>query len=544
MENVHFEPISHVVSALSASTFAINLFHYLEDKLPDPIAAYALTLPAAAALHFIVDYLLSKFPRRNRWLRKLVARSATIEGYWFEGVHSEDYPHSVACIEFDHSTDCYIYHGINYRRDGNRNANFESSSASLDSTGKSLTFHFAATVYSWMPNLNISSTEAAKGYGQINFKTEGSEAFIRGTGEFFEKSPRANWRTFELYRISPADVKSVLGRDHAEDDQDYDALLAFMIGKRRQKVEDFAKAQLERGTAPPDGSLFLEGTNPETPKGLLSNPIGAVDSAHEPDLRIVSSRLQFDVQGKITGKRLFEYKGYYPVDIATRSNLPSLNPEIFLKALNFFLEKANDRLAAMDLVYLREDNRRHLGDVLRPEGVHAYEQLIAKYDLSHFQATYSRETRRLFRNVERIVDDLGDTLRGVYFEIILHDVRNPLRSIIAVKNSNEVSKRRINDPSTRFVVQYVKNQGKDLIDAMESGSKVAYPKQFTKERQLKATTTPLFDDRYGLIGILCFNIDVCAIQALDATGIQQFIRSYIKTEGVTPQFERDEAPEA
>ncbi len=248
-------------------------------------------------------------------------------------------------------------------------------------------------------------------------------------------------------------------------------------------------------------------------------------------------------QTKIEGRRLFEYKGFYPVDIAPRTNLPSLNSDTYVHALRYFLQKdIYDRLAAMDLVYLREDNRRHLGDVLPTEAARLYEQLIDKYSLEDFQAKYSQETRRLFRNVERIINDLGDTLAGVNFEILLHDVRNPLRSIIAVKNSQEVSGRRLYDPSTRFVVQYVKHQGKHLIEAMESGSKVSYLKQFRQGKRVKASTTPLYDERYGLIGILCFNIDIETIGAFDEDGKMRFFANYTRTLGEAPEFEREEAP--
>ncbi len=214
-----------------------------------------------------------------------------------------------------------------------------------------------------------------------------------------------------------------------------------------------------------------------------------------------------------------------------------------MEAIKFLLGNQHDRLAAMDLVYLREDNRQSLGDVLAPEHEPLYQRLIEKYELAHFQSNYSIESERLFSNTIRIVNDLGDMLSGIYFEIILHDVRNPLRSIIAIKNSEEVSQRRMHGPSTRFVVQYVKHQGRHLIDAMESGSKVAYPKQFTTTRKVKATTTPIFDARYGLVGILCFNIDIAAVNAMTTKRKKRFFESYSRTFGETPKFEKNDAPE-
>lgn len=247
----------------------------------------------------------------------------------------------------------------------------------------------------------------------------------------------------------------------------------------------------------------------------------------------------------IDGQRLFQHKGLYPVDLTPGTNVPKLNSEIFVNALHHFLRKDfHDRLAAMDLVYLREDNREHFGDVLPPEAALLYQELIEKFQLREFQATYSEETRRLFRNIERIVHDLGDTLKGVYFEVLLHDVRNPLRSIRALRNTEEVSRRELFGPSTRFVVEYVKYQGKQLIEAFDKGHKIAYRKELWPQKPVKATTIPLYDDRYGLIGILCFNIDLGAVQALDSKGKSRFFEHYTETTGETPPFEQgDTSPE-
>jgi predicted transcriptional regulator YheO len=250
------------------------------------------------------------------------------------------------------------------------------------------------------------------------------------------------------------------------------------------------------------------------------------------------------ISSRIPGRRLFEYEGFYPIDIAPGTNAPSLNSKIFLKALRYFLRERNDRLAAMDLVFLREDNKRHTVDVLPPDQSALYDKLISKYHLRRFSENFSQDTDRLFRNVIRIVNDLGDTLAGLHCEILLHDVRNPLHSVIAARNSEIVSGRRLGAHSTRFVVQYLKNQGKHLLEDMASGSKVAYPKQFTKDKQVKATTTPVYDDQYGLVGLLCFNIDIDAVKALTPIEQREFFENYVRTFGETPEFEKEHAPSA
>jgi hypothetical protein len=242
---------------------------------------------------------------------------------------------------------------------------------------------------------------------------------------------------------------------------------------------------------------------------------------------------------RIPGLRLFQHSGFYPIDIDGRSGRPVANKDTYARALDHFLHKdVYDRLAAMDLVYLRVDNLPHEPDIVPDSHTQRYDSLIKKYDLQMFVKHFQEEKERVFKNYLRIVNDFGQTLSNVHLEFLLHDVRNPIHSIIAAHNSLQFSKRRVGDPSTRFVINYVQNQGRDLIAAMEGGSKVAYLKYFTETRKVKATTTPIFDDLYGLVGILCLNIDIAAIQALDEAGRQTFFDAYILNTGVTPAFER------
>lgn len=62
----------------------------------------------------------------------------------------------------------------------------------------------------------------------------------------------------------------------------------------------------------------------------------------------------------IVGKRLFEYKGYYPIELVNGRN-PIFSKNIFFKAIKYFSEYRDD-MAATDLVYLWEANRGHIED--------------------------------------------------------------------------------------------------------------------------------------------------------------------------------------
>lgn len=125
-------------------------------------------------------------------------------------------------------------------------------------------------------------------------------------------------------------------------------------------------------------------------------------------------------------------------------------------------------------------------------------------------------------------------------EFVLHNVRNPIRSIIALRNTEELSKRKKFDPSTRFVVQFVKDQGRKFNTGIIEGSKIAYPKQFNKTKRVKATTIPIKHPKYGLIAILCVNIDMEQIESYTQEQKEILIRNYIKTSGETPDYEKDD----
>lgn len=61
-----------------------------------------------------------------------------------------------------------------------------------------------------------------------------------------------------------------------------------------------------------------------------------------------------------------------------------------------------------------------------------------------------------------------------------------------------------------------------------------------RTKQVKATTTtPLYHPKYGLIGILCVNIDIDSVSQLDDKGRERFFENYVKNTGYTPRFEKE-----
>jgi hypothetical protein len=242
----------------------------------------------------------------------------------------------------------------------------------------------------------------------------------------------------------------------------------------------------------------------------------------------------------VEGRRLFQYPKHYPIDLAPKTNRPKLNGKTYVEALRWFLRKGNyDQLAAMDLVFLREDNLPESGNILkRRTDLKLYNELVNKYDLEPMVADFERQKHRLFRNYIRVVDELGLLFENLHCEIILHNVLNPLRSIIAVRDSTLVSGRKLYDPSTSFVVEYVRNQGKAFVAYKDGSGWVGYQKEFNNGKRVKAATTPIFHPRYGLIGVLCVNIDMSAIKQLDERGRSALLQQYLKLTGTAPPFGR------
>lgn len=309
-----------------------------------------------------------------------------------------------------------------------------------------------------------------------------------------------------------------------------------MIAEGQELPFDIAPMQTIRYNLGDPDSVVLA-------KRSLASQMRNIDTAGAPLETPVSMALSRNNAAKppagihpVAGKHLFQHKGCYPITLK-QGRIPSLEHSIFLRALAHFTDPANyDRLAAMDLVYLREDNLSDEFDILQHRDLPLYENLLRTYDLAEFALSCRDENTRIFKNYVRLVNNIGDTLKGMHFEVVLHNVRNPIRSIVAARNSEEVSGRKVGDPSTRFVVQYVKDQGERLIQAMDGGSKVCYLKKLDG-KNVKATTIPLYHDQYGLFAILCLNIDIDHVSALQGEAITEFLVSFVRNSGVTPDFE-------
>ncbi|MDM0029114.1 PAS domain-containing protein [Variovorax saccharolyticus] len=205
----------------------------------------------------------------------------------------------------------------------------------------------------------------------------------------------------------------------------------------------------------------------------------------------------------LPGMALATYDEFYPIQADDNGAL-FLDRERFDKAVNFLTDNPSPRAIA-DLIYLGNSNNVAL--MLDGPAKTRYSHLTKIPDYVAL-AQIDQERDHIFQPYRDIVNGVGQTFAGTPIEIVLHDTRNPLRSIIAVQNP--ISGRRLGDTNTNFGIQLIKNYS---LGQGRGESFVSYPLSLKDGRAIKSTTIPIFHDIYGLIGFICINVDISKMEA-------------------------------
>jgi predicted transcriptional regulator YheO len=99
-----------------------------------------------------------------------------------------------------------------------------------------------------------------------------------------------------------------------------------------------------------------------------------------------------------------------------------------------------------------------------------------------------------------LVDFLAEIL-GSEAEVVLHDVSDLQKSVIAIRNGH-ISGRKIGAPATNFALSVMKNASYSKRDFTTN-----YRGKSENGKTLKSSTYFIRDDNGKLIGMLCVNID-------------------------------------
>ncbi len=214
-------------------------------------------------------------------------------------------------------------------------------------------------------------------------------------------------------------------------------------------------------------------------------------------------------------KRLEEYD-FYPFE-ANESQHIEFSVEGFDKAARYFLQTRNS-LAARELIVIGEQN--FVRDRLSSTELGIYKQLYAAYDGD----SVISDNEAYLENYRRIVSLLGRSFPSTGIEVLLHNLVNPARSLVAIENG-EVTGRKLGMGATNLVLDLKTRK-------LQNQDKLNYELNLGA-RQFKCTTIPIFRTEYGLVGAICINIDTRFIREevqLHPEKLAAFIDSFLKTE--------------
>lgn len=220
--------------------------------------------------------------------------------------------------------------------------------------------------------------------------------------------------------------------------------------------------------------------------------------------------------GYLPGKPLAAYSELYPVRSDDQGHL-YLDKARFVKAVDYFTRNTLAK-AASDLIYLGQANNVSL--MLSDAEKSAYKNLIAVPAYANLPEV-DKQRDRIFQAYRDIVDGIGQTFAGTGIEIVLHDTRNPLHSVVTIQNP--ISGRRPGDSTTNFGLELIKNYS--IVDRPASNF-VSYGLTLKDGRGIKSSTIPLFDKVYGLVGFICLNIDISKLDQNHPEAVATFIENF------------------
>jgi class 3 adenylate cyclase len=213
--------------------------------------------------------------------------------------------------------------------------------------------------------------------------------------------------------------------------------------------------------------------------------------------------------------RLEEYD-FYPFAVTAAGHV-EFDAAAFEAAVEYLLTHRNVR-AACELIIIGEQNL--VRDTFGTHEIERYKRLFAAYDGDRIL----RDNTAFLENYRRIVRLLGQSFPNTGIEILLHDLVNPVHSIVAIENG-AVTGRTLGDGTTKLLLD-LKTRGQHNQDKLSYELNIG-------SRQFKCTTIPIFRPEYGLVGAICINVDARFLRdevASNPTKLAAFFENVLKTD--------------
>lgn len=214
-------------------------------------------------------------------------------------------------------------------------------------------------------------------------------------------------------------------------------------------------------------------------------------------------------------KRLDEYE-FYPFT-TDEAGLVHFSPERFEVAVAYFLGSRNP-VAARELIVIGEQNR--VRDTFSSGPLSRYKELYVAYD----GEGVINDNEVFLENYKRIVRLVGQSFPNTGIEILLHNLVNPSKSVVAIENG-VVTGRTLEMGTTSLVLDLKtrRQRGQDKLNyQLDIGA-----------RRFKCTTIPIFRAEYGLVGAICINIDERFLREevmRNPEKLQAFMDNFLKTD--------------
>lgn len=209
------------------------------------------------------------------------------------------------------------------------------------------------------------------------------------------------------------------------------------------------------------------------------------------------------------GKKLEEYD-FYPYAI-NRDNFPEFSLKDFRLGMHYFLRNF-DPMAARQLIFIGEQN--NVRAQLEPAEQKVYARLFDRYEGKKI----ADDTREYLENFTQIVRLFGKSFPNLGVEILLHDLSNPSRSLVALENN--VTGRNLHDGTTNLVIDLKKRQ-------LSHEEKLNYELNLGA-RKFKCTTIPIIRKEYGVVGAICINVDANYLTE-EVLGSSEHVASFFQT---------------
>lgn len=214
-------------------------------------------------------------------------------------------------------------------------------------------------------------------------------------------------------------------------------------------------------------------------------------------------------------KRVEEYP-FYPF-VTNEQGIVEFSQPLFNQGVQYFLKNKNP-YAAKQLIIIGEQNvvRHKLGT----DDLNNYLRIYNKYEGEKLLS----ENDLFMENYKQIVTLVGKSFKNTGIEILLHNLVNPTKSVIAIENG-EVTGRKIGNGTTNLLLDLKTRKIHDQ-------DKLNYELQIGS-RLFKCTTIPIFREDYGLVGAVCINVDANFIRdevVSKKEKLEAFIENIIKTD--------------